>query len=249
MRRLYPSLVGITAVVGCCLTALASNLDFKNRSQLDRSNNIIISQNSQQTERRNWLKKIFTRERQGGTRRGMCLVSPNGTTHYIWLNDSEPLLFVWKGMAERIQIYDANRTLIWDEGLNTQAQNEETFQRVVYKGDAQLEPGKIYSLQLHRKYPDVNPPTRSFSILPETEKVSIKNDIARLLMELENTSSNLTEEDKAWSRIQYFADYAYDGKEGLFLNIVQELFSVSNPSSEWIGYLEDLNTTYCKGNR
>lgn len=222
-------------------SALVEDLATDNNSIVD----LLISQKSSRTERRPWWKWILGQE-ANGTRGDICLISPNKTTRYTYSNQPS---FVWKvgeeGAIKRIEIYDKETNKrIWNRPLTLEEQRSETLNVVSYDGE-QLIPGRTYYYAMRSTDDDTNPAEPHeklpFELIPSPVRESIQKDLENLKPDY----PNISDEDLTWKRIEYFSEFSYEDKQGLFLDVIREFFSLPQ-SEERETYIKDILTDYCR---
>ena len=168
-----------------------------------------------------------------GTSRGpFCFISPDapGKTRIIW--NSKPF-FLWKGDIKKIAV----RIPGSQEYLTTQIVTGK--QSINYTGET-LEPGKTYRLFIFLSELESASPTKfiPFKIMEAPQQNRIGGEL-KLLERLEkNQGANA--EKIAERKAQYFAD------KGLWMDVLQEAYSVSNPSPKLSQILKDIPNELCK---
>lgn len=170
--------------------------------------------------------------RKGGSRPGkpMCLISPDAPsqTRIIW--NTKPF-FLWKGDIKKVAVGIPGSK----EYLKSQIVNGN--QNVNYTGEP-LEPGKTYRLSIFLSELESAFPTGfvPFKIMEAPER----NRIAAELRLIEQLQKNKDAEAIAFSKAKYFA------QKGLWMDALQQAYSVPNPSPELSQIMEDIPNQLCQ---
>lgn len=168
-----------------------------------------------------------------GTSRGpFCLISPDapGKTRIVW--NTKPF-FLWKGDIKKVAVVVPGSKEYLKPQVVTGNQN------VNYTGKA-LESGKTYRLSIFLSELDNASPTMSipFKIMEAPQRNRIGAEL-KLLERLEkNQGANV--EKIAQRKAEYFAD------KGLWMDALQQAYSVPNPSPELSQRMEDIPNQLCK---
>ena len=168
--------------------------------------------------------------KKGGSR-GLCAIAPKaiGTNTEIW---SDRPLFVWKGRIERIELRstDSDRVL-WKQSV-------EGKNRVLYDGKA-LQPGQTYEWRLFFSDQENAQPikTERFRVMDAQERDRIKAQLQTLEEQLK--AEQISPEDIARRRAQYFA------KQRLWSDVLQEAYSVENPSASLTAMVQAIPREIC----
>lgn len=197
-------------------------------AEIDR--NIIGQTHSQ----KGFLEQFFgDRERRGGSRSLFCSIVPSPNTgHIIWNN--RPLL-IWNTKngvtVQEIKIIDFNtEETIWSED-----NIEPTQQFFAYTGmplsSGEYQYQVVYEFNHKEFIAEID-----FDIMAEGDR----DRIARKLQQRENQHPNLSPEDLALQRADVFADVK------LWVDGLQELFSLQNPSPEFVGELQQIRNSLCQ---
>ncbi len=168
-----------------------------------------------------------------GTSRGpFCLISPDapGKTRIIW--NTKPF-FLWKGEIKKIAIGIPGSKEYRKTKIVTGNQN------VNYTGQA-LEPGKSYRLSIFLSELDNASPTMSipFKIMEAPKRNRIGAELR--LLEILQQNQGADAEKIAQRKAEYFAD------KGLWMDALQQAYSVPNPSPELSQRMEDIPNELCK---
>ncbi|MDY6900310.1 MAG: DUF928 domain-containing protein [Cyanobacteriota bacterium] len=168
-----------------------------------------------------------------GTSRGpFCLISPDapGKTRIIW--NTKPF-FLWKGDIKKLAVVAPGSK----EYLKTQIVTGN--QNVNYTGQA-LEPGKTYRLSIFLSELDNTSPTMfvPFKIMEAPKRNRIGAELR--LLEILHKNQGADVEKIAQRKAEYFAD------KGLWMDALQQAYSVPNPSPELSQRMEDIPNELCK---
>lgn len=149
-------------------------------------------------------------------RGGICALTPRtiGTNTVVW---STRPLFAWRGVPPIQQIkvrVQGNQEALWDKKFSGRA-----F-RVMYDGKQPLEPSQTYNWVIlddqNKEY------SFTFKVLNTQERDRITVDLKKLEEELKNNKAS--DEEIALRRAEYFA------QKQLWSDVLQEVYSVKNPS-------------------
>lgn len=154
-------------------------------------------------------KKVTTGSRGG--KGAICAIAPGLIeTRVVW-NDRP--LFLWQGIAQKIEVrLPSSEDAFWEQSVS------EADRSATYNGSA-LQQGHTYEWMLTARYSQ--PISFNFQIMAaERRKV-----IAAELMALEAQLKTKTDEAIALQRANYFA------QRELWSDVLQEVFSVQNPSA------------------
>ncbi len=169
-----------------------------------------------------------------GTSRGpFCFISPDGPDKKIRVIWNTKPFFLWKGDIKKIAVgIPGNK-----EYLKTQIVTGN--QSVNYTGQA-LESGKTYRLLIFLSELETASPTKfiPFKIMEEPQRNRIGLEL-KLLERLEK-NQNANVETIAQRKAEYFAD------KGLWMDVLQQAYSVPNPSPELSQILKDIPNQLCK---
>jgi hypothetical protein len=160
-----------------------------------------------------------------GSSRGSCLLSPIalGNNKEMW-NDRP--LFVWTGRPNRVELYQVgSKQLLWSHNIQRNQNNN----KVLYDKEA-LKPGQTYEWRLIGFAPPV---TTQFRVMDSQKRDRIKQELQRLDEQLQ--AKQATPEDIAMRRAQYFTE------QRLWLDVLQETYSVENPSKALTDALKEMN--------
>jgi hypothetical protein len=162
-------------------------------------------------------------ENKKGSSRGSCLLSPIalGNNKEIW-NDRP--LFVWTGRVNRVELYQVgSKQLLWSHNVKPNQT------KVLYDQEA-LKPGQTYEWRL---IGFARPVTTQFRVMDSQKRDRIKQELQRLDEQLQ--AKQATPEDIAMRRAQYFTE------QRLWLDVLQESYSVENPSKALTDALKEMN--------
>lgn len=173
------------------------------------------------------LDELRRRKRSGGSRGGgICEIAPQKLvdrdsnkegTKEIW---SDRPLFLWHiggGTAQRIELFvQGGEKALWSREIKA----GET--KVIYDGEA-LQPGQSYEWQLSALAPY---PIKSRAVRFQVLDSQKRDRMTKELTALEKRLKGASEETVALEKANYF------GKEGLWSDVLRELYSVPKPSAE-----------------
>lgn len=170
----------------------------------------------------------------GGRGSGLCAIAPQPITTNIVVWSDRPLL-VWRGTLSRIEIHPTgSKQVLW-----RQAQIEKQ-NSIRYAAEAALQPGQTYDWLLFEQFAEEksSPVQRvTFRVMDAQERDHIKMQLQNLQEELK--SKGASAEETAIYRAQYFA------QQNLWSDVLQEAYSVQNPSVALAGIIQDLPTKLC----
>lgn len=164
-----------------------------------------------------------TEENNKGGSRGSCLLSPIalGNNQEIWNNRP---LFVWTGRANRVELYQVGSDqVLWSHNI------KRNQTKVLYDQEA-LKPGQTYEWRL---IGFSQPVTTQFRVMDSQKRDRITQELQRLDEQLNAQQS--TPEEMARRRAQYFTE------QRLWLDVLQETYSVENPSQALKDALAQMN--------
>lgn len=168
--------------------------------------------------------------RTAAPRGGLCAIAPKpiGTTTQIW--NTRPR-FVWTGPFKRLELRRVGSDrLLWSHTITGQ-QNS-----VLYRGD-ELQPGETYEWKLFFSDRENSPAiaTERFQVIDGEQRDRITEELQSLNEQLKNVSP----EDKAKQRAQYFV------QQQLWSDVLQEAYSVENPSPALTNMFKALPKAIC----
>ena len=173
-------------------------------------------------------------EKKGnGGSRGVCVIAPTaiGTSQEIW---SDRPLFVWVGPSRptRIQLRAVGSDqVLWRDKVEEQ-------NKVLYDGEA-LQPGQTYEWSLFVSNQENARPIKieTFRLMDAQKRDRIKTQLQSLDQQLQ--AKNASTEEIARKRAEYFA------QQRLWLDVLQEAFSVENPSPALTDMVRSIPRTLC----
>lgn len=185
------------------------------------------------------LKAKREQEPALSSRSNICEVSPGllGDVNVIY---SDRPLFLWQGKASNVTIslytpfnWEKDQEILWSETVNSGSQ------KVLYPGKP-LEAGKIYDWQL---FTEQESPQRriSFQVMSLEKRDRISKELEQLKIQL--TNKGVTSEEMTLVRANYFA------QQDLWSDVLQELFSLENPSTNLTNNLQEIVKYICIGDR
>ena len=176
----------------------------------------------------------------GGTSRGNkpCAIAPQPitTSTVVW---SDRPMFVWRGVTGRIEVRPTgSQKVLWNK-TRIEGQSEQGQSSALYAGEA-LQPGQSYEWLLFDPFAlEETPPIQvvTFRVMDAKQRDRIKTQLQNLEAELK--AKKASAEEIAVHRAQYFA------QKNLWLDVLQEAYSVKNPSPALVGIIQDLPTKLC----
>ena len=172
------------------------------------------------------------RGRKGGSRGDdFCLINP-GENEKVWhLNP----LFIWQGDTNKIGLKEKGKNIVlWRDSL---AQTESNFKSAQYKG-LPLQFGKSYEWLFYSNTSKNIVRLVPFQIMDATERAPITADLSALTKKLK--AEGATEEEIALKRANYFEN------RQLWGDVLQELYSVKNPSVKLQSIADKVKNGICK---
>ncbi len=170
----------------------------------------------------------------GGSRGPLlCAIAPQPITTNTEVWSDRPLL-VWRGKLSRIEIRPTGSNKVLWRQTGIQGQNS-----ALYAGEA-LQPGQTYDWLLFDQFAEANssPIQRvTFRVMDTKERDRIKMQLQKLEEELK--AKGASAEETAIRRAQFFA------QKNLWSDVLQEAYSVQNPSAALAGIIQDLPTKLC----
>ncbi len=170
----------------------------------------------------------------GGSRGDdFCLINP-GENEKVWhLN---PLL-IWQGDTNKIGLREKSKNIVlWRDFV---AQKESNLKSLKYKG-LPLKFGKNYEWLFYSNTSKNIVREISFQIMDATERAPITAELSALTKKLKAESA--TEEEIALERASYFEN------RKLWGDVLQELYSVKNPSAKLNNIADKVTNGICKPN-
>jgi len=170
---------------------------------------------------------LLGRKKQRPISRGdLCLVSPNGTMY-----SSQPL-FLWKGQLKKIAVSKAGSKYnnFWNKDIS------ESKNLAIYTGEKALQPGIVYEW----KGFIADDPTISakFQVMNEQQRQVITDELNILEKRLQREGVN--KEKIALEKANYFVE------KGLWSDVLQQVYSVPNPSKQFLQQTKDLSNKLCE---
>ena len=164
--------------------------------------------------------------RNGGSRDIplLCMVSPDAPQVYRTVWNDRPF-FLWQGKVARIAV----RLLHSNENLWIYPTAK--IQSVTYKGEP-LQPGKTYKWIVNGQQ------FVPFKIMEQEERDRIGAELKNIENQLESAGAN--PEVIALAKANYFADH------NLWSDVLQQIYSVPEPSSELLALRQDILGKLCQ---
>ena len=181
------------------------------------------------------ILNVFRRpKKQRGGRGDICLISPgqpvSSTVEEIW---SDKPLFTWqlqKGNATQIEVSETQ----WKGKINPGQTN------ITYNGTP-LQPGQTYTWRLNTVS---DFPKKSilfqFKLMEPQKRANITNELTKLETKLKRQGASA--EKIAMEKANYFA------QKELWSDVIQQLYSISNPSAELKQTIKQIQDSSCKQN-
>ncbi len=166
--------------------------------------------------------------RGGGTRGPMCAISPRSMSANGAILSDRPL-FVWRGEAGEIEL----RSLGSNKALWRQSVTADT-RRIKYEGEA-LQPGQKYNWIINRNNHPLS--VVLFQVMDAEKRDRINRRLESLEGELK--AKGASAEEIAMYRARYFT------QQRLWSDVLQEVYSVENPSTELVELLETIPKEVC----
>ncbi|HBB30573.1 MAG TPA: hypothetical protein DDZ80_26565 [Cyanobacteria bacterium UBA8803] len=154
------------------------------------------------------------------------------TNTEVW---SDRPVFLWKGKLSRIGIRNAESDrVLWNQSL---AATDTEFTSIPYTGEP-LEPGQSYQWLIFDRENDSTPQRLvQFKVMDAQERDRISLDLLVLRRELR--AKGATPEEIALARANYFA------QKGLWSDVLQEVYSVENPSEALSNIIQQIPNELC----
>lgn len=168
----------------------------------------------------------------GGSRGDdFCLINP-GENEKVWhLNP----LFIWQGDTNKIGLREKGKKIVlWRDSV---AQTESNLKSVKYKG-LPLQFGKTYEWLFYSNTSKNIVREIPFQIMDATERAPITAELSALNKKLK--AEGATEEEIALERASYFEN------RKLWGDVLQELYSVQNPSVKLQSIANEVTNKICK---
>ncbi|MEA5504701.1 hypothetical protein VB735_16595 [Halotia wernerae UHCC 0503] len=164
--------------------------------------------------------------RNGGSRPlgTVCMISPDAppVTRIVW---SDRPLFLWHGEATTIEVMTVDEKIkLWDKTVNK-------IQDITYTGEP-LQLGKTYKWVVNSNQ------FVTFKIIDKQERDRITQDLQNIENKLKSTGANL--EAIASAKANYFAE------NNLWIDVLQQIYSVPKPSAELKAFRQDIVHKLCR---
>lgn len=172
-------------------------------------------------------KKDRPGSRPQGQQNVPCLIAPNDDQNVIY---STRPLFLWKGNLNKIAVGNlGSPNYFWSEEIRGQ----KSF--VTYAAKDELQPGLPYEWEvfIDEKSVELIP----FQVMDAQQRQVVSDELKTLETRLQAKSAN--KEAVALERAKYFA------QKELWADVLQEAYSVPNPSAELSQILQDLPDKLC----
>ncbi|GAX37352.1 hypothetical protein [Nodularia sp. NIES-3585] len=164
--------------------------------------------------------------RNGGSRPAnlVCMISPDAPRAYrtVW---SDRPLFIWQGYASTIAVRSmGSSTDLWRESVAK-------TQNITYMGEP-LESGKVYKWVVNSRQ------FIPFQVMEKLERDRISADLQNIQEQLQATGVNT--EAIAIAKANYFAE------KNLWSDVLQQVYSVPQPSAELQAFRQDIVDSLCE---
>ncbi len=158
-------------------------------------------------------------------KQGLCLITPNKEIY-----STQPL-FLWKGNLKKIAVSKAGSNKnFWHKDII----EEKTL--AIYTGEKALQPGTVYEW---KGFPGDNPTIVSeFQVMNEQQRQVITAELKALEKELQTKGADI--KTITLKKVHYFAE-----KE-LWSDVMQQVYSVPNPSGELLQVIKNLPEKLCE---
>lgn len=171
-----------------------------------------------------------------GSKSVNCFISP-GILEEVYITWNNQPVFIWQGGSTILEIrlyspYDQEEA-IWIKTI--QQNSEQTFQHISYTGKP-LELGKIYDWEIYDSK-DGTTERRSFKLMGIDDYNRIKEELKNLEAQLK--LQQLTEEQMVLEKVDYFTE------KGLFSDALTIMYSIENPSAQFIDNRQNLLNSFC----
>jgi hypothetical protein len=219
MRNLFISTLVLSAVASTSLAILPEQ--------------VVIAENTKEPSLlvrvyRNLFNKKEPpiKPRNGGSRptRLVCMISPDAPRVYrkVW---SDRPLFLWQGYAYTIAVrHQGSNINLWiHPAVNTQ--------NITYTGEP-LQPGQVYEWVVN------DGQFVPFQVMGKEERDRISSELQNIENQLQSTGANT--EAIALAKANYFAE------KNLWSDVLQQVYSVPEPSAELTAFHEDILQKLCK---
>ncbi len=205
--------------------------------QKNQSNVVSKSRNQSSILESLWKLLKVKREQEPAlsSRSNICEVTPGllGDVNVIY---SDRPLFLWQGNVANVKInlytpfsLEQEQQILWSQTIENQSD------KVFYTGKA-LKAGKIYDWELVVK-PQSNQRRISFQIMNTQKRDRISLELEQLKTEL--TTVGATNEQITLAKANYFA------QQDLWSDVIQELFTVENPSPTLSNNIQEIIKYLC----
>ncbi|WP_414529439.1 hypothetical protein [Nodularia chucula] len=163
--------------------------------------------------------------RNGGSRpiSSVCMISPNVPRVHIKVWSDRPL-FIWQGYASTITVRHPGSNIdLWIQpAANTQ--------NITYTGEP-LQPGQVYKWVVNGRQ------FVPFQVMDKEERDRISSELQNIEKQLQSTGANT--EVIALTKANYFAE------NNLWSDVLQQVYSVPEPSDELLAFREDILQKLC----
>ena len=161
----------------------------------------------------------------------ICAIAPKaiGDTKEVW---NERPLFIWAGPFKRIELRRVgDEQVFWSKALDRQ-------NKILYDGEP-LQPGQTYEWSLYFSDDTEFPPfrTETFQVMDSQKRDRIQQDLQRLDETLKARKAST--EEIARQHALYFV------RQQLWLDALQEAYSVENPSEPLKQLIESMPKEIC----
>ncbi len=162
---------------------------------------------------------------------GVCAIAPKaiGNNNQVW---NQRPLFIWAGPFKRIELRRVgDEQVLWSKALDRQ-------NKILYDGEP-LKPGQAYEWSLYFSPDTEFPPfrTETFQVMDSQKRDRIQQDLQRLDETLKARKASA--EEIARQHALYFV------RQQLWLDALQEAYSVENPSEPLKQLIQSMPKEIC----
>jgi hypothetical protein len=195
--------------------------------------------NQPKKERSTWeaILAIFDTKKPLGSKSVNCFISP-GILEKVYITWNKQPVFIWQGGSTKSEIrlyspYDQEEA-IWITTIE-QKSSDQNFQYISYTGQP-LELDKIYDWEIYDSK-DGTTDRRTFKLMGIDDYNRIKEELKNLEAQLK--LQQLTEEQIVLEKVAYFTE------KGLFSDALTTMYSIENPSPQFIDNRQNLLNSLC----
>ncbi|MTJ55495.1 hypothetical protein FJR38_23865 [Anabaena sp. UHCC 0253] len=219
MRNLLISTLVLSAVASTSLAVLPKEFVLAENT---KDSSLLVS------IYRNLFKKKEPpiKPRNGGSRptEPVCMISPDVPSVYrkVW---SDRPLFLWQGYVSTIAVRHQG------SNINSWIHPASHTQNITYTGEP-LQPGQVYQWVVNGGQ------FIPFQVMEKQERDRISSELQNIEKQLQSTGANT--EAIALAKANYFAE------KNLWSDVLQQVYSVPEPSAELTTFRQDIVHNLCK---